>query len=133
MQKVIFFILGLIVLYIVSIFASPSLSSSIGEKIWLTWFNSWVMKVRDDFNDFITNFDVIWKYKDTKDQALEIKQNVEIQVQETKTKIETVQTKVDEVWKAIDDTTKAIDNVSKTASELTKSIGDIVPKTWSWN
>lgn len=122
----------LIVSYIISIFAFPSLANSIWETFWLKWFNSSVIKLRDDFNNFITNFDMKWKYKDTKDQALEIKQNVETQVNETKKQIEIIQTNVDKTAKAIDDTTKAIDNVSKTASELTKSIVDVVPKTSSW-
>lgn len=133
MKKIISFILLLIGLYIISIFTFPSISSSIWEKLWLTWFNQKVITLRDEFNDFIINFDLMWKYKDTKNQALEIKQNVETQVNDTKQKIETIQTNVDKTAKAIDDTTKAIDNVSKTASELTKSIGDIVPKTSTWN
>lgn len=133
MKKTISFILLLIGLYLISIFVFPSASSYIWDKIWLTWFNSWVLKVRDDFNDFITNFDVVWKYKETKDSALEIKQTVDSQVQDTKQKIEVIQTNVDKTSKAIDDTTKSVNNTVDSLNELQNSIIDVVPKTWSWN
>lgn len=132
MKKAILFLLVIFVLYILSIFAIPSVSSYIWEKLWLTWFNNWVVKIRDDFNDFITNFDIIWKYKETKDSALEIKQTVESQVWETKQKIETIQTNVDKTAKAIDETTKAVDNTINSLNELQESIVDVVPKSASW-
>lgn len=133
MLKVIYFISALVALYFISIFAFPSVSSSIGGKLWLTAFNQSVIQLRDDFNDFVTNFDVIGKYKDTKDQALEIKQNVETQVQETKQKIETIQTNVDKTAKAIDDTTKAVNTTVESLSELQESIVNVVPKSASWS
>lgn len=133
MKKVILFIISLIVLYIISIFALPSVSSYIGEKVWLTGFNNQVIKIRDEFNNFITNFDVIWKYKDTKDSALEIKQTVESQVIETKQKIETIQTNVEKTTQAIDETTKAVNNTIDSINELWDSIWDIVPSSSSWN
>lgn len=133
MKKVIFLILLLIVSYILSIFVFPSFSKYIWEKLWLTWFNTSVVKIRNDFNEYITSFDMKWKYNDTKEQALEIKQNVETQVNETKKQIEVIQTNVDKTAKAIDDTTKAINNVVKTSSDLTQSITNVIPKTWSGN
>ncbi len=126
MKKAILIILSIFVLYLVSIFALPSVSSYIGEKVWLTEFNSWVIKARDEVNEFFSSFDIIWKYKDTKDSALEIKQNLEIQVQDTKVKIEEIQTKVDETGKAIDETTKAINNTVNTINDLGNSISNIV-------
>lgn len=132
MQKIIYAILALIILYIVSIFAFPSVSSYIWEKVWLTGFNESLIKVKADVEDFITNFDVIWKYKDTKDQALEIKQNVETQVEETKQKIETIQTNVDKTAKAIDETTKAVNNTMDSLNELWNSISNVVPWTLTW-
>lgn len=133
MQKFIYFVCAIIVLYFISIFAFPSVSASIWEKLGLTWFNNSVIKARDDFNDFITNFDVLWKMKDTKDQALEIKQNVETQVEDTKKKIEVIQTNVDKTAKAIDDTTKAVNNTVNSLNELQNSIVDVVPGTASGN
>lgn len=133
MKKIISLILLLIGLYIISIFLFPSISSSIWEKIWLTWFNESVIKVKKDFDDFIMNFDVIWKYKETKDSALELKQNVETQVQETKKQIEVIQTNVDKTTKAIDDTSKAVNNTVNSLNDLTKSIKDVVPTSSSWS
>lgn len=126
MKKVILFIVSIVVLYIVSIFVLPSVSSYIWDKIGLTNFNSWVIQVRDEVNEFFSSFDVIWKYKDTKDSALEIKQNLEIQGKDIKVKIEEIQTKVDETWKAIDETTKAINNTVNTINDLGSSISNIV-------
>lgn len=133
MKKIILFVVALFVTYIISIFALPSVSSYIWEKFWLTGFNNWVISIRDGFNDFITNFDVIGKYKETKDSALEIKQNVETQVQETKQKIETIQTNVEKTSQAIDETTKAVNNTLDSLNDLGNSIWDIVPSSNSWN
>lgn len=132
MKKIILFLAALVVFYIVSIFIFPSVSSYIWEKIWLTWFNDNVIKIRNDFNDFITNFDVVWKYKDTKDDALKIKQNVEIQVWETKKQIETIQTNVEKTKASIDETTKAVNNTVNSLNELQNSIVNVVPLTASW-
>ncbi|MGE4444079.1 MAG: hypothetical protein AB7E37_03755 [Candidatus Altimarinota bacterium] len=129
MKKAILIILSIFVLYLVSIFALPSVSSYIGEKVGLTEFNSGVIKARDEVNEFFSSFDIIGKYKDTKDSALEIKQNLEIQVQDTKVKIEEIQTKVDETGKAIDETTKAINNTVNTINDLGNSISNIVGGT----
>ncbi len=133
MKKIILFILALIVFYIVSIFAFPSVTSSIAEKFWFSEFNKNVINFRNELNDFITNFDLIWKFKQTKDQAIEIKQNVETSVQDTKQKIETIQTNVDKTAKAIDETTKAVNNTVDSLNELQKSIWDVVPETGTWN
>lgn len=133
MLKVIYFICAVAVMYFVSIFALPSVSSTIWETLGLTAFNQSVIKVRDNFNEFITNFDVIGKYKDTKDQALEIKQNVETQVEDTKKKIETIQTNVDKTAKAIDETTKAVNTTVDSLNDLQESIVNVVPSTGSGN
>ncbi len=127
MKKVILFIVSIVVLYIVSIFALPSVSSYIWDKIGLTNFNSWVIQVRDEVNEFFSSFDVIWKYKDTKDSALEIKQSVEVQVQDTKQKIEEIQIKVEETGKAIEQTKDSINQTVNTINELWTSISNIVP------
>lgn len=129
MKKIILFIMVIILFYIVSIFVLPSVSSYIGEKIWLTWFNNRVIQLRDEFNEFVTNFDIMWKYKETKDSALEIKQTVESQVGETKQKIETIQTKIDETEKAIEQTKESVNQTLNTLQELQKSVTDIIP--WS--
>lgn len=129
MQKFIYFVCAIIVLYFISLFAFPWVSSYLGEKLGLTGFNQSVLQARDDFNEFVTSFDVVWKFKDTKDQALEIKQNVETQVEDTKKKIEVIQTNVDKTSKAIDDTTKAVNNTVNSLNELQNSIVDVVP--WS--
>lgn len=126
MKRIISFILLLICLYLISIFAFPSVSSYIWEKLWLTSFNESVIKSRDDLNDFITNFDLMWKYKDTKEQVFEIKQNVETQVKDTKEKIETIQTNVDKTAKAIDNTTKAVKDTINSLNELQNSIVNVV-------
>ncbi len=133
MKKVILFLLAGVVFYIISIFALPSVSSYVWEKIGLTGFNNGVIKIRDEFQEFITHFDVMGKYKETKDSALEIKQTVESQVGETKQKIETIQTNVEKTSQAIDETTKAVNNTLNSLNELGNSIGDIVPASSSWN
>lgn len=129
MKKIVLFILSVIVLYIVSIFVFPSASSYIWERIWLIGFNNWVIKIRDEVNEFFTWFDIMGKYKDTKDSALEIKQNIEVQVQDTKQKIEVIQTKVDETGKAIEQTRDSLNNTVNTLNELWNSISDIVPSS----
>lgn len=133
MKKIIAVVLFIVASYILCIFALPGVAWSIWWILWLTSFNDSVIKTRDEFNTFVTSVDIMWKYKDTKDQALEIKQNVETQVNETKKQIEVIQTNVDKTAKAIDDTSKAIDNVIKTSSDLSNSIRDVVPKTSSGN
>ena len=133
MKKVILFLLASMVFYIISIFALPSVSSYVWEKVGLTGFNNAVIQIRDEFQEFITQFDVIGKYKETKDSALEIKQSVESQVWETKQKIETIQTNVEKTSQAIDETTQAINNTMNSLNELGNSIGDIVPSTSSGN
>lgn len=129
MKKIVSIILLLIGLYIISIFAFPSVSSYIWEKLWLTSFNESIIKSRDNLNDFVTNFDLIdliWKYNDTKKQVLEIKQNVETQFENTKKKIEVIQTNVDKTAKSFNDTINSL-------NELQNSIEDILPKSVSWN
>jgi peptidoglycan hydrolase CwlO-like protein len=126
MKKIIFLILLCFVLYIVSIFAFPSISTLIWEKLWLTWFNESVVKIKKDFNEFVLGFDVTGKYNDTKNQALEIKQNIETQVKETKGKIEVIQNNVDK-------TTQAVDNLWKTTNDLKNSVSDIIPGSWTGN
>lgn len=129
MKKIVSIILLLIGLYIISIFAFPSVSSYIWEKLWLTSFNESIIKFRDNLNDFVTNFDLIdliWKYNDTKKQVLEIKQNVETQFENTKKKIEVIQTNVDKTAKSFNDTINSL-------NELQNSIEDILPKSVSWN
>jgi len=133
MKKILLFLASIVVFYIISIFIFPSVSSYIWEKLWLTWFNNSVIKIRNDFNDFITNFDVVWKYKETKDSAFEIKQTVESQVWETKKQIETIQTNVEKTKNSIDETTKAINNTIDSLNELQNSIINVVPKNSTWS
>lgn len=136
MKKIILIILIIIVCYTLSIFAFPIKSDFIWEKIWLTNFNQEVRKIRDDFNDFITNFDLIWKYKNTKNQAVDIKNNIENQIQDTKNKIEEVQKQVDETQKAIEDTTNSINNSVDKLNNLKNSVWDIITpidNSNSWN
>lgn len=132
MKKIILFILSVIVFYIISIFLLPSVSSYLSEKLWLIEFNNSVIKIRSDFNDFITNFDITWKYSETKNSVFEIKQNVENQVWETKKQIETIQTSVEKTKASIEETTNAVNNTINSLNELQQSIVNVLPKTSSW-
>lgn len=129
MKKIISVVLFLIGLYIILIFTAPSISSSIWDKLWLIWFNQKIISLRDEFNKFIVNYDFIWKYNDTKNKVLEIKQNVETQVDDTKKKIEVIQTNVDKTTKSVNNTTKAINDTMNSLNELQNSVVDIIPSS----
>ncbi len=136
MKKTILILLIIIVCYILSIFAFPIKSDFIWEKIWLANFNQEVRKIRDNFNDFITNFDLIWKYKYTKNQAIDLKNDVENQIQDTKSKIEEVQKQVDETKKSIEETTNSINNSVDKLNNLKDSVWNIITpidNSNSWN
>lgn len=132
MKKIILFILSVIVFYIISIFLLPSVSSYLWEKLWLTEFNNSVIKIRNDFNDFITNFDITWKYSETKNSLFKIKQNVENQVWETKKQIEAIETSVKKTKDSIEETKNAVNNTINSLNELKQSIVNVLPKTSSW-
>ena len=133
MQKILALILLIVWVYLTLIFVSPVAANNIWEKIWLLEFNKKLTLVKENVEDFILNFDVMWKFSKTKNDALEIKQNVETQITETKQKIETIQTNVEKTTKAIQDTTKAVNNTVDSLWELQKSILDIVPLSQTWD
>ena len=118
MQKILALILLIVWVYLTLIFVSPVAANNIWEKIWLLEFNKKLTLVKENVEDFIVNFDVMWKFSKTKNDALEIKQNVETQITETKQKIETIQTNVEKTTKAIQDTTKAVNNTVDSLWEL---------------
>lgn len=132
MKKILAFIFLIVWIYILLIFISPVVANNIWEKIWLLNFNNNLIETKKGIEDFIVNFDLVWKISETKKDALEIKQNVETQVQETKQKIETIQTNVDKTAKAIDQTTKAVNETVNSLNELQKSIWDVVPSIGTW-
>lgn len=134
MKKIILFILRVIVLYILMIFSLPNLASSIWEKLWLLWFNNKVIKIKQNIDDFFTWVDINESLKETKNSALEIKQNIDNNIKETQDKIDTIRENVDKTIKAIDDTKKTINETIKTTKELQESIVDIIPtNTSTWN
>jgi len=110
----------------------------------LTSFNEKIIELKTNLDNFITNFDIKWKYDDTTKEALEIKQKVETTVKETQDKVETtiketqdkvdnIRNNVDKTTKAIDDTTKSVNNTINTLNDLQKSVKEVVPKTNMWN
>lgn len=133
MKKLIYFILSIFVIYVLWVFLFPKTLYPISEKLWLTWFNKWVIAIRKDFNDFITNFDVFSKYGDTKDKTLEIKQNIETQVNDTKTKIEEVQNNVDNVTNSITETKDSINKTVDSINQLQNSVVNVAIPANSWS
>lgn len=89
-------------------------------------------KIKNDIDDFFSNFDIIWKYKSTKDQALEIKQEIWSGITETQNQIDKIRTGVDETQKAIEQTKNWIDNTLKWLDEIQGTAKDIIPKTATW-
>ncbi|MDD5770071.1 MAG: hypothetical protein PHE25_03820 [Candidatus Gracilibacteria bacterium] len=133
MKKIVSFILIILVLYIVGIFIFPDYINQIGEKLGLSSFNQSVINFKTDIEKSITDYDPVGKVNQTKQQAIEIKQKMETQVQETKQKIETIQTKVDNVEKSIDNTTKAVNQTVNSLNDLTNSVSNVISSTGSGN
>lgn len=133
MRKGIVSLLILVVVYILWIFLFPSVFETFGNKFGLAGFNAWVKQVYYEIRDFWDNYDIEGKYKQTKDSALEIKQNVSKQVDETKQKIEDIQQKADETTKAIQETTQAVNTTIQSIQELWGSVSNLVPGTSTWS
>lgn len=129
-------------MYFMTLFIAPNVAAKLGEILWLTEFNTLVIEKKDAFYQFITWYDMMEKYQDTKNDALEIKQNVstqiqqtttdiQTQVQDTKDKIENVQTKVEQTQQAIEQTTQSVNHTIDSLNELQQSIVDVIPWTAS--
>lgn len=133
MKKTILIILILIVSYILAIFMLPSVAAFIWEKVWLTNFNNSVIKTKVEFNNFMKDFDLLWKYKQSKNKAQELKNWVEIQIKDTKQKIEEIQNQATKTKQSIDETTNSINNTIDSINNLKDSVGDIVNPSISWS
>ena len=133
MKKTILIILILIVSYILAIFILPSVAAFIWEKVWITKFNNLVIKTKVEFNNFMKDFDLLWKYKQSKDKAQELKDWVEVQIKDKKQKIEEVQNQVPKTMQSIDETMNSINNTIDSINNLKDSVGDIVTPSVSWS
>lgn len=125
MKKLILFILIIFVVFLVWIFLFPKTTSDIFSNFWLQNFNQKILDSKEKVSSFFGEFDLIKKFQETKDKTLEIKQNVEWQIENTKEKIETIQTNVDNTTKAINESVDSINKTVDSLNDLQKSVWDI--------
>lgn len=131
LKKWVLSVFALVVVYIVNLFVFPQFMQALWEKVWLSGVNNHIFQLREDIDNFVQWIDIL-HYKQ---KALEVKQNVESQVDDTRKKIEDIQIKVDETGKAIEQTKDSINQTVNTLGELWNTIGNIIPSsstTSSW-
>lgn len=127
MFKFIYWFSIIVVLYIVSIFLFPSFWEKVWNKIWLIWFNNYIVSLKDKMNDFVFGISDNSLIQEKTKEIFEIKQSVESKVDETKQKIETIQNAVEDTSKSIQETS---DSINKTVDSL-NNLKNSITNTWS--
>lgn len=131
MKKICIFIWLIGALYFVSIFTFPVYADKIAWILWLEKINAHVREFKSIFEETLTSYDLFGKVKDTTTEALELKQNIETNIEQTQQKIQTIKTNLDETKNAINQTTQWIDNTLKSIDKLKESVVDVVPTSVS--
>lgn len=112
----------IVVLYILSIFLFPSFTENVWNKIWLIWFNNYIISLKDKVNNFVFGISDSSLIQEKTKEIFEIKQSVESKVDETKQKIETIQNAVEDTSKSIQETSDSINKTVDSLNNLKNSI-----------
>ena len=89
MKKILIFLWAVGILYGVSIFVFPLYADKIASVFWVQSWNTHMREFKTTFEETLTSYDLFGKVKDTTDQALELKQNISTNIDETQQKIKT--------------------------------------------
>ena len=109
-MKKFFWIFFLVVfLYFVGIFAFPKMIDQLWAYLGLVEFHQNLREKKQQIEEQILWYDLFGTLNDTKEKALEIKQNVSSWVIQTQQKIEEVRTWVNETRDALNQTMESID------------------------
>jgi len=127
MLKFVYWLAIIIVLYIMSIFLFPNFADSLWKRIWLDWFNNYIIWLKDKVDKFVFWISDSELIKDKTQEMFEIKQDLETKVDQAKQKIETIQNAVEDTSKSIKETNESINKTADSLNNLKNSI------TNTWN
>lgn len=130
MKNIVLIILSLVVFYIVSIFVFPRLQLQISNALRLQDFDSFIVEQKQKLDDFV-NSNVLDNVNNVTNSALEIKQNIETQVETFSSWVQNVWNKLDEVRDNINKTSDSINSTLNSIWELKESVSNVIP-TSSW-
>lgn len=122
MKKIIFLILAFFVLYIVSIFMFPWVSSFLWDKLGLTNFNNNVIKIKNDIDNFFTNFDIVWTYEETIISVKDLKISLDENIKYTQDKIDLIRSGMISASESITQVKEMINNTIENIESLQKYI-----------
>lgn len=130
MKNIVLIILSLVVFYIVSIFVFPRLQLQISNALRLQDFDSFIVEQKQKLDDFV-NSNILDNVNNVTNSALEIKQNIETQVETFSSWVQNVWNKLDEVRDNINKTSDSINSTLNSIWELKESVSNVIP-TSSW-
>lgn len=133
MKNIVLIILTLVVFYIVSIFVFPRLQLQISNALRLQDFDAFIVEQKQKLDDFV-NSNVLENVNNVTNSALEIKQNIETQVESFSSWVQNVWNKLDEVRDNINKTSDSINSTLNSIWELKESVWNVIPSSsWSTN
>lgn len=133
MKKIFGILLLAIFLYFLSIFALPKVADQIGAYLWIEEWNQTFRDKKQQIEEKILWYDIFGRLNETKEKALEIKQNVSSWVIQTQQKIEEVRTWVTETRDALNQTMESIDKTLDAFDNLKSTVSwwGSVEVSWS--
>jgi len=126
MKKILLIIFTIIIFYIISIFMFPNISNYIWEKFWLIKFNEKVILFKHKLDNFILNTDIDWKIIQTKDKAVNIKQNIDTNIDNFR---DNLTDKTNKMRDSKDDITNNIETLIDTKDNIINTLDNL---TWTW-
>ncbi len=90
MKAIFLSILIILVVYFVSIFAFPVYADKLAEFFGKTHLNEQLRSYKTDIENKITSLNIFGQITETKQKALEVKQNISSGIVETQEKLETI-------------------------------------------
>lgn len=132
MKKIIAFLILIFTLYIVAIFKVPTIATTIWEKLNIIEFNKTVIKISENYNDFMNKHWDKFTVDNIKQTTSDIKDWVETWIKTTQDTLDNIRDNVEkasdsikETQEKINETKESIENVIDTVSDVTDSLSNI--------
>lgn len=126
-KKILLTFLVLLVLAWIALFSFTAYVIQLASNYGMDGFLQDVVDVKTKIEQFITGENPLESLQQTKEKALELKQNVSSGIIETQNKIDEIRTSVDATQKALQTTASGVQQTMSGISELQKSATDVIP------
>lgn len=128
MKKILLFLLCLVILYGLTIFLAPEISSRLEKTIWFSWTTDSIRNFKSQFDDVVTDIPSVDEFKTG---AEDVKNTLQDWLNTTKWKIDSVRSTFSWAQDTINETFDTIDWAIETVKNARETVDDLSKKTES--